>query len=149
MIINSVLDAAFHVAHDSPGGIHALAARMATSPNVLNKKVDPNTDTHHLRLDEAVKISLLTQDARILQAFAGSLSHVAIPLTDNHDDADMGLLDGFMQVIKEFGELTTAFQTAWADGAINSKELIRIKQEAQDVQSRLASFVQRIEQIAG
>lgn len=149
MIINNVLDAAFHVAHDYPGGIHALAVRMATSPNVLNKKVDPNTDTHHLRLDEALKISLLTQDARILQAFAASLSHVAIPLPDIGDDGDMGLLDGFMQVIKELGELTTSFQTAWADGAINSKELSDIKQEAHDVQCRLAAFIQRIEQIAG
>lgn len=148
-MISNILDAAFHVAHDTPGGIHALAVRMATSPNVLNKKVDPNTDTHHLRLDEALKISILNNDPRILHAFAAGLNHVAIPLPGIDDDGDMGLLDGFMQVIKELGELTTAFQTAWADGSINSNELRDIKQEAQDVQSRLASFVQRIEQIAG
>jgi hypothetical protein len=142
------LDAAYHVAHDYPGGIAALSVRMDTSPNVLNKKVDPNSVAHHLRLDEALKISAITNDHRILQSFASQLGYITIQLPEVIDGGDMAMLDGFMAVINELGEFTAAFQTAYSDGSITQKELEQIKAQALDVQTRLAQFVQRIESIA-
>lgn len=141
----NVLDAAFHTAHDFPGGVPALAQRMAPmSPNVLNKKVDPNVDSHHLRLDESVKMQSITGDFRILHAMAFTLNHVAIPLPKITDASDMELLDGFMEIVRELGELTNEFQESWADGRITKKELARIHSEGEDVQCRLAMFMQRI-----
>ena len=142
------LDAAYHVAHDYPGGIAALSVRMDTSPNVLNKKVDPASTCHHLRLDEALKISAITNDHRILQSFANQLGYITISMPDFIDGSDMAMLDGFMALITELGEFTAEFQTAYADGAITQKELNAIKAQALDVQTRLAQFVQRIELIA-
>lgn len=145
----NVMDAAFHTAHDFPGGVPALAQRMAPmSPNVLNKKVDPNAETHHLRLDESVKMQSITGDYRILHAMAFTLNHVAIPLPKVDDASDMAILDGFMEIVSELGELTREFQTSWADGRITKKEMDRIKSEAEDVQCRLAMFVQRIGSLA-
>lgn len=150
MVTNTnVLDAAFHTAHDFPGGVHALAQRMGgVSPNVLNKKVDPRSDTHHLRLDESVKIQSITGDYRMLQAMAFSLNHVAIPLPEVGDSGDMSMLDGFMDILKELGEFSKEFQTGWADGRISKDELDRIKLEAADVQGRFAMFVARITEIS-
>ncbi len=142
------LDAAYHVAHDYPGGIAALSVRMDTSPNVLNKKVDPNSGAHHLRLDEALKISAITKDHRILHAFASQLGYITIQLPESIDGSDMAMLDGFMAVINELGEFTSEFQSSYADGTITQKELNAIKAQALDVQRRLAQFVQRIESIA-
>lgn len=144
-MITNVLDAAFHTAHDFPGGVPALAQRMGdVSPNVLNKKVDPRLDTHHLRLDEAVKMQSISGDPRILHAMAFTLHHVAIPVPDIKDDGDMSMLDGFMDILKELGEFSTEFQKSWADGVIKPDELERIVAEANDVQGRLAMFVSRI-----
>lgn len=145
----NVLDAAFHTAHDFPGGVPALAQRMAPmSPNVLNKKVDPNSESHHLRLDESVKMQSITGDYRILHAMAFTLNHVAIPLPHFEDAGDMELLDGFMDIIRELGELTKEFQSSWADGRITLTELAKIKSEAEDVQCRLAMFVSRLSNLA-
>ena len=150
MALNTnVLDAAFQTAHDFPGGIHALAQRMGSvSPNVLNKKVDPRSESHHLRLDESVKIQSITGDYRMLQAMAFTLNHVAIPLPEVGDSGDMSMLDGFMDILTELGQFAQEFQTDWADGRISKVELERLKSEAADVQGRLAMFVTRIAEIA-
>ena len=53
----NIIDAAYHTVHDYPGGATALALRLGIkSPAVLNSKVNPNTDTHHITLVEAIKI---------------------------------------------------------------------------------------------
>jgi len=144
MIIN-VEDAAFHTAHDFPGGVAALAQRMGdVSPNVLNKKVDPRLDTHHLRLDESVKMQSISGDFRILEAMAFTLNHVVIPLPEFPETGDMSLLDGFMDIINEMADFTQAFQQSWADGKLTKKEFKNIKNEAADVQARFAAIVARI-----
>jgi len=147
-MITNVQDAAFHTAHDFPGGVAALAQRMGdVSPNVLNKKVDPNAESHHLRLDESVKMQSITGDTRILKAMAFALNHVVIPLPDMPESGDASLLDSFMDIINEMGEFTQAFQQAWADGEVTSKELARIEGEAVDVQTRFAAIVARIREM--
>jgi len=145
----NILDAAFHVAHDFPGGVVAMAARMGISQNVLNKKVDPRQDTHHLRFDEAVKMGLIANDKRALNAHAQAHNCVVVQLPDLPDSGDMALLDGFMDIVNELGEFTKAFQEAYRDGKITSKEIKHISDEAADVQTRLAAFVLRLQEMAG
>ena len=71
----NILDAAYNTVHDYRGGANSLASRMGIkSPAVLNSKVNPNTDTHHLSLLEASKLMALTGDYRILQSL--SLIHI-------------------------------------------------------------------------
>jgi len=74
----NITDAAYNTVHDHPGGASALAPRMGIkSPAVLNSKVNPNTDTHHLTLAEASKLMALTGDFRILQALSAEHEKVA------------------------------------------------------------------------
>ena len=63
----NVKDATHATVHDYPGGAESLAPRMGIkSPQVLRNKVNPATDTHHLRLDEAVRMMAVTGDYRII-----------------------------------------------------------------------------------
>ena len=57
-----VADAAYHTAHDFPGGVPALAQRMAMSANTLAHKVGLNNTTHHLTLREATAMQEVTGD---------------------------------------------------------------------------------------
>lgn len=66
----SPLDAAYHTAHGYPGGVRALAARIGMSPNVLQNKVNPNQESHHLTLAEAVTLMDVTDSDAILLAMA-------------------------------------------------------------------------------
>jgi hypothetical protein len=147
-MLTNVQDAAFHTAHDFPGGVAALAQRMGdVSPNVLNKKVDPRLESHHLRLDESVKMQSITGDFRILQAMAFTLNHVVIPMPDMPESGDAALLDAFMDIINEMAEFTQAFQQSWADGKVTSKEVDRMEGEAADVQARFAVIVSRMREM--
>lgn len=64
----NVKDATHATVHDYPGGAESLAPRMGIkSPQVLRNKVNPTTDTHHLRLDEAIRTDNKAQ-AHIIDA---------------------------------------------------------------------------------
>lgn len=143
----NISDAAYHTAHDFPGGIPALAPRMGISANVLQNKVNPSQEHHKLTLAEAVKLQDITGDPRILHAMALAMGFVAVPVTDMNAVGDMELLDEFMSVIRELGEFSQEFQKGWADGTITPAEFERIKQEAYDVQGRMTALLQRIESL--
>lgn len=52
----NVHDAAHATVHDYPGGAASLAPRLGMQQAVLNSKVNPNTDTHHLSLTDAMRV---------------------------------------------------------------------------------------------
>ncbi len=144
----NIQDAAYNTAHDFPGGVSALAVRMGISANVLQNKVNPSQEYHKLTLNEAVKMQAITGDRRILHAMADSLGCVCIQLPSHDQAGDMELLDSFMSVVSELGDLSAEFQQSWADGKITPKEFERIKSEAYDVQARLAELLTRVERLA-
>lgn len=47
-----VRDAAYHTAHQFPGGVPAMAQRLGVNENTLAHKVSLRKDTHHLSLVE-------------------------------------------------------------------------------------------------
>lgn len=109
----SIDDAVYHTAHKYPGGVHALAARMARSGDTLSHKVNPNNTTHHLTLEEAVMIQELSGCAFILQAEARRLGYVvtkAVPA--NSSDP----LDLHWQMAAKLAELHHAMADAFGQG---------------------------------
>lgn len=73
-----VSDAAYHTAHNYPGGIAALAVRMRMVASTLDKKVNPNNDTHLLTLRESVALQEMTGDVAVLQAMAVTLGYTCV-----------------------------------------------------------------------
>lgn len=125
-----VLDAAYHTAHGHPGGVPAVAQRMAVSANTLQHKVSLTNDTHHLSLREAVTMQEVTGDARILQAMAGALGYACVSL---RVDGTSSTLEQVMHMAQEFGEVLGSVNSAVADGRVTPNEMLECERQAAEL----------------
>lgn len=140
-------DAAHAVVHDYPGGSESLAPRLGMSAAVLRNKVNTNNATHHLTLREAVRISALTQDDRILRAAAAECGRVVLdlPTADDTDASDMAVLEMVAAVWSKQGDLGTAIHQAFADGVLTPAEFDGIAGAVHRAQTKLTALLRRIE----
>ena len=121
-------DAAFHLAHDYPGGAAALALRMGRNYTTLVHELK-GTGTAKLGLGDAVKMSVLTGNPAIAQAFAVAAGGVFLPAAAAQADAS-GDLAALARSAQEFGEFAAAFAAGLADGRVTGNELARVNTEA-------------------
>ena len=75
----NALDAAFSLVHDQPGGAGPLSVRMGKAQGTLAQELR-GYGTAKLGLLDAVKISALTGDLRILNAFSEAMGCTVLPL---------------------------------------------------------------------
>lgn len=143
----NVDDAAHAVVHDYPGGSPALAARLDMSAAVLRNKVNPNCDTHHLTLREAVRITALTDDPRILQAFAQDTGRVALesPCAADEQPSDMAVLEMVVAVMAGQGDLGAVIHRALADNHLSPTEFGQIEDVANAFQRKIAALMRRLQ----
>ena len=127
----NVIDAAHKTVHnDKHGGSTAIAARMGMSSTVLNNKVNPNTDTHHLRLDEAITIMEYTNDMSIIQAMAQRLGGVFCMVDGEATQAS--ILMTALSTSACQGDVMSEMQQALEDGRIDCKEHDALQTKIQD-----------------
>lgn len=127
-----VIDAAHKTVHNPKhGGSTAIAARMGMSSTVLNNKVNPNTDSHHLRLDEAVTIMEYTGDTSIIQAMAQRLGGEFT--TSSSQTPQANLLMTALSTTACQGELMVEMYRALEDGIIDCKENESIQTNIQNM----------------
>jgi hypothetical protein len=117
----SVKDAVHRLVHRHPGGIPALAARMAVNPRTLQNKVNPNQPGHHVYIEDAELMTAITNDPEIAQALAFACGHVCIPVLAAAGDGEIG--SEIASVGKEFGDVMKATLDAIADGRVTAREL--------------------------
>lgn len=130
----NVADAAYHTAHDFPGGVPALAQRMAMSANTLAHKVGLNNTTHHLTLREATTMQEVTGDVRMLHAMADALGYTCVSL---HCDGQGATLERVMVMAKEFGDVLASVNTAVADGRVTPNEMHECERQAAELTAAL------------
>lgn len=119
----NITDAAYNTVHDYPGGATALAPRMGMkSAAVLNSKVNPNTDTHHLTLSEASKLMGITGDFRILHELNSAHGKVAIDLPCIPECRDIALTELVLSTGIGGGDIQAVFKEMMADGRITHGE---------------------------
>lgn len=134
-----VEDAAYKTVHNRKhGGSTAIAARMGMSSNVLNSKVNPNCDTHHLRLDEAVTIMEFTNDHSIIQAMAHRLGGVYCEVSGEATKDE--LIMTALSASACQGDVMTEIHKALEDGRISCNELDRLLPKIQTAMSALQSL---------
>lgn len=138
----NVADAAYAVVHDYPGGTESLAPRLGMSGAVLRNKANPHCDTHRLALDEAVRITDITNDDRMLRAWAAHRGQALV-------DLDVGEPRGpvvahVLDMQTHEGELSRVLASALADGVITPNEMRAIDAAALDVQGALLGLVNRL-----
>ncbi|MFN7881804.1 MAG: phage regulatory CII family protein [bacterium] len=140
----SLLDAAYDVVHEYPGGAAAMAARLNKSPTTLCHELT-RTGTAKLGLLDAKKISDFTGDLRILQAWAVEAGQMLVPLPslDAGSDECLARLSG---AAKEFSDLVAEVSTSVADGRVSDNELGCIQREAAELFARVHSLLLAVEQ---
>ncbi len=126
----NVLDAAYRIGAEYPGGTKALAIRMGMSPAVLLGKLNPNTNTHHLRLDEAVTMQMLSGRADVLIAMADELGHVCIPKPDVGDE---DISHALAHTCAEFGDYLRKVDDCLKDGKITPNERKGLERELSEM----------------
>lgn len=121
-----ITDAAYMVGHDYPGGAGALADRMGIVRAVFNSKLNPNTQTHHLTLVEALKMQQLAGRFDVLFAMAEACGFVCLPVPGEiHDNIDRDIA----ALCKEFGDYVSSVSCAIDDGRVSPNELRRCEKE--------------------
>lgn len=143
----NVHDAAYHTAHDYPGGIPALAPRLGISKNVLKNKVDPKQEWHKLTLDEAVRLQAFTGDVRVLQAMAEQLGFVCIPVPQFEGISDIELLDAYTAMVADEGQFAVDFRSALKDGEISRREFETMRDDIHRQQQHEMELLARIESL--
>lgn len=134
-----VIDAAHKTVHNlKHGGSTAIAARMGMSSTVLNNKVNPNTDTHHLRLDEALTIMEYTNDTAIIQAMAQRLGGVFTRVDDETTQASIIMTALSTSACQ--GDIMSEMQQALEDGRIDCKEHDALQTKIQDAMVALRTL---------
>ncbi|MBI3143805.1 MAG: hypothetical protein HYZ18_00760 [Pseudogulbenkiania sp.] len=151
----SVIDAAYGTVHDYPGGASALAGRFSTrsggvmSPAVLNSKVDPRKDSHHLTLGEADQLMAFTEDYRILHQLAMHHGHVCIRVNADVPSSDLAILELVTAVWEHNGDVGREVNAALADGRIDQSEVERVKRAIYRVQLAMQQMVMRLDGMKG
>lgn len=132
-----LLDTAYNVVHDYPGGAPSLAPRLGKSPHSLNHEIAAR-GTAKLGLVDACKITQLTGDMRILFAFAEVNGHMCVPLPGTPATADSDVMRALAESSREFAELCSEVCKDLADGRISDNELARIEQARSELIAQLA-----------
>jgi hypothetical protein len=140
---------AYRIANDSKLGHASLAEAMGVKAQTLTNCLNVNANTHNLNISNFELLAEFSNgNLAVAEYFAGKVNAVVVPLPEIPDESDIGLLDGYMAVIKEMGELAVKFQEAYADSNISQKELEAIDAEFADVQSKLLAFQSQIKRVA-
>jgi hypothetical protein len=144
----NITDAAYAVAHDYPGGTESLAPRLGMSGAVLRNKVNQNNTTHHLTLAEAVRMSDITGDLRVLQAWAreAGMALMEIPQPENCSDGEV--LEMMAESMKTFGDVGHQITRTFEDGRVEQHEVRRVRDAIWSHLSKLFGLSNRIEGMA-
>jgi len=140
----SLLDSAYDLVHDYPGGAPALGARMKKNATTLSHEVK-GEGTAKLGLMDAKKMSDLSGDLRILQAWAVDAGQLLIPLPCVDDPGDQCLAQ-LSRSAKEFSDLVAEVSTDLADGTISDNELARIEREAGELIANVHALMGAVRQ---
>lgn len=135
-----VLDAAYHVGNDYPGGSTSLAPRMGKGASTLSHETT-GTGNAKLGLIDAVKMTQLTGDLRILHAYAEACGAIVIPLPAQAHEASADVFTHLADTAREFSDVVASISAAAADGKITRNELASVEREWGELVSQGASLV--------
>jgi hypothetical protein len=106
--------------------ISAIARLRGVSPVILANKLNPDCDSNHLSIGEAVSITELTNDNGILNAWALSRGQMLVDMPEGAV-SDEDLVEQVLLVQAIFGELMREIHDARRDGVIDRLEQSRIE----------------------
>jgi hypothetical protein len=144
----NILDTLHAVAHDYKGGCESLAPRVGMSAAVLRSKVNPNTETHKPTLMDAVNITEMADDDRVLEAWARQRGKALIDLPTADNCADSDVIEMMSESMKTFGDIGNEITKTFADGRVETREARRVRDAIWTHLSKLFGLSNRIEGMA-
>lgn len=137
----NVMDAAFNVAEDFPGGASALARAIDKNHFSFLHEVN-GTGSAKLGLLTAVKMTKRTSDLRILLAFAAECGQMCLPLPASLAPEADDCMRAMSETSREFGELCQQVCLSLGnDGHITNNELERIQREGGELMAALQGLM--------
>lgn len=119
--------------------ISELARLLGKSQVILANKLNPDCDSNHLNLGEAVAITELADDNGILDAWAASRGQVLVSVPEGVQ-SDEELADMVMMVSESLAQVFSAYREARADGVIDAQERQQIGLRVRDAIRDLLSL---------
>ena len=126
----NILDTAHAVAHEYDGGCESLAPRMGVGAQVLRNKVNPNIATHHLTLAEAVRMSDLANDYRILETWAQQVGMALVKIPLPEDCADAEVVELMAKSLGSLGDVGAEIVKTLEDGRVERHEAEKVNDRA-------------------
>jgi hypothetical protein len=99
---------------------------MGIDPAILRSKLNPNCDTNHLTLKQAVAMQVITGRSDILHAMAEELGHVALPLPCI---TSVDLPRAIAKTCGEFGDYLRRVDECMSDGQVTPNEIKSLERE--------------------
>lgn len=140
--------ACYHAVNDLVGGIGALAGAWGRNPQVLQSKLNPNCDTHHVNLSDLEQIIVTTQDERILQSICALYGAGYFILPKSATD-ETGLLEKSATLQRELGELMQTVSAALQDGRVDTDEVAALDRALMEFTSAGAGLIAHAKRIGG
>lgn len=132
-----VLSAAQQLGHRH--NISELARLLGKSQVILANKLNPDCDSNHLNLGEAIAITELSDDNGIIEAWAVSRGKVLVDIPTGVA-SDEELADLVMIVSESVAQVFAAYREARKDGLIDRDERKEIGRRVQDAIRDLLSL---------
>jgi hypothetical protein len=123
----NILDTLHAVAHEYKGGCESLAPRVGTSAAVLRSKVNPNTDTHKPTLMDAVHITEMADDDRVLEAWARDRGYALVKIPNVEGCSDSAIVELMGEAWSTHGEVGKEICKTLEDGRVETKEVDRVE----------------------
>lgn len=139
----NVLDAAYRVVHDYPGGASSLGPRISKLAATLSQEVAA-VGTAKFGLLTAVDVSVMTGDMRILEAFAAECGRMTVPLPAVLLEGGDNVLGRLGDVLREQAHLVREVSESVADGDINANEEARIVKEAGELVAMVSLLLKEV-----
>lgn len=144
----NVQDAFYNTVHEAPGGVEALAGRMAMSAAVLRNKANPNATSNTPSLGEADRIMGITGDHRILHSLAANHGYVCVGMPSDVVVADLAVLEIATHIWTTNGEVGKQLHQALADGRVTKDEVERVRDAVRQTERALEEMLARLSQMA-
>lgn len=120
------LYAAHALGHDY--GVEKLAKDLFQQPGVMYNKLNPDNDSNHLYLRDAIHLTELADDDRIVSAWCHSRGGVFVKLPEAVN-CDEELSDQLLMISEQMGIALAEIRDSRADGVITPDEFERIGRE--------------------
>jgi hypothetical protein len=135
-----IMDAAYNLVHDYPGGAGSLAPRLGKSPTTLSHEVT-ETGTAKLGWRTVVKASVLAQNRVCLNAFAFQMQCSVLPWPESIAN-DEGTLMGVSTTVDSVAAYVREVARSTHDDEVSDNEL-------QAVNARLGELMAAVQNLQG